>query len=121
MSDYDWPGNVRQLENVVRRIVLLSRDGMAGKDDVFHIVNYEDLSDTKVSSVQMNQLTANSLFRNSQGKFKTFSEFEKEMICEALSETGFNITETSKILGLSRKTIHNKLNEYDITIRKKIM
>jgi DNA-binding NtrC family response regulator len=120
LAKLDWPGNVRQLENVMRRIVLLSQDGIVDTDDVFRIVNYEDISGAKPPIGQPNQTTVNSLFHNSMGKFKTFSEIEKEMICEALSETGFNITETSKILGLSRKTIHNKMNEYHITIRKKI-
>jgi transcriptional regulator with GAF, ATPase, and Fis domain len=120
LTQLDWPGNVRQLENVVRRIVLLSQDGVVGKDEVFRIVNYEDISAAKPSNNLTTLVTTNSLFHDNTGKFKTFSEFEKEIICEALTETGFNITETSKILGLSRKTIHNKLNEYNIVIKKKI-
>lgn len=120
LTQYDWPGNIRQLENVVRRIVLMSAGGIVDKDTVSSNIFSEDNTVTKNKaheSVRINEHRRD--FSDDDGRIKTLSEIEKEAILYALARCGYNISETAKVLGITRKTIHNKLKLYNIVIKKK--
>jgi two-component system, NtrC family, response regulator AtoC len=119
LIQYDWPGNIRQLENVIRRIVLLSSDGVVGKEIVMRILHSEDTSAVPSPAVPVSHVYQNP-FCTTDGKRKTMAEIEKEVIVDALQSAGYNISETAKALNVARKTIHNKLKEYKIVIKKNI-
>lgn len=88
-----WKGNVRELENTIQRAVFVCSKEYITKNDLM----IEDVrsSETKV-------------FNN--GSLK---EIERELILKTLEEVGGNKTKAAKILGLSVRTIRNKLNEYE--------
>ncbi|MGA1862106.1 sigma-54 dependent transcriptional regulator [Deferribacter thermophilus] len=92
---YDFPGNIRELENIVERSIILARG---------EILTAELLPPLKNSSVQVSDTV------------KNMREHEIEAIKKALKETGGNKTKAAKILGISRKTLHNKLKEYNIEV-----
>ncbi|MCF7816641.1 MAG: sigma-54 dependent transcriptional regulator [Kiritimatiellales bacterium] len=97
LSAYGWPGNIRELRNLVERMVVLSR----GK-----------LLDVKDIPVQVRE-------QASGGEIKidadlTVDEMEKRMIVQALEKTGGNRTKAAEKLGMSRRTLHRKLNEYGL-------
>ena len=91
---FDWPGNVRQLQNEVQRAVLLCE----GK-----IVDGADLSITSAAS----ESTADTSFTLLEG-------VERNTIVQMLKETGGNKLETAKRLGIGRQTLYNKIKAYGI-------
>ncbi|MFB0505432.1 MAG: sigma-54-dependent transcriptional regulator [Thermodesulfobacteriota bacterium] len=99
MIRYDWPGNIRELENAVERAVLLCRGAYISPDDL--------------------PLPVQGAEGEAQGRVSvppgmTLKEVEKEVIVQTLEETEGNRTQTARILGISRKTLQNKLKEYGI-------
>lgn len=93
---YDYPGNVRELENAIERCVTLSGSNVIGK---------EELPDT----VAIRQQAAGSLLLSDVA-----ADAEKNHILEVLKTTRGGKTNAAKILGISRKTLWEKLNAYGI-------
>ncbi len=95
MKAQPWPGNVRELENRVERAVVLAKDLWVHKEDV--------------------QLEPRDLHATSQhagfGQLP-LHEVEKQHIMKTLNELDFNRTKAAKRLGISIRTLRNKLNEY---------
>ena len=92
-----WKGNVRELKNVVERAVVLARPCMLEEGDLF-------LGDGPNSKEKGNGLSV---------PVRGLRAMEKEAIIETLKQTGGNRTQTAKILGISVRTLRNKLKEYD--------
>jgi len=110
LTNYDWPGNVRQLQNQIQRAVLLS-DGPA--------VNVTDLA---ISDVDYN------LINNTRPDFENepdavFSldslvkRTEREAIVQMLKKTGGNLTLVAKRLGIGRQTLYNKMDALGISAK----
>ena len=91
---FDWPGNVRQLQNEVQRAVLLCEE---------KIVDGADLSITSVTSEA-----------NGDTSFTLLEGVERNTIIQMLKETGGNKLETAKRLGIGRQTLYNKIKAYGI-------
>jgi two-component system response regulator HydG len=102
MLRWDWPGNVRELENVVERAVLLCRSDY---------ISPEDLPGSMQGLSGPDE--AQSLMHVPSGM--TMREVEKQVIIQTLDEVKGSRTQAAKTLGLSRKTLQNKLKEYGIT------
>ena len=90
---YDWPGNIRELENSIERAIILSRDSS---------ITTADLRQENVSLV------------GSASMGKNLKEVEKTHILNILRETGENYSEAARILGVSRMTLYNKAKEYGL-------
>jgi DNA-binding NtrC family response regulator len=97
LMKYDWPGNIRELENAVERAVILGKGT---------IVEAGDLSQ---QSLYLPHKTALG---------KTMRDVEKHHLLNVLIETGGNCSEASRILGISRMTLYNKIKAYDLNINK---
>jgi DNA-binding NtrC family response regulator len=91
---FDWPGNVRQLQNEVQRAVLLCEE---------KVVDGADLSITSVTSEA-----------NGDTSFTLLEGVERNTIIQMLKETGGNKLETAKRLGIGRQTLYNKIKAYGI-------
>ena len=101
-QEYDWPGNVRQLENMVHRGVALATDRPVIKlNDVFN----EFISDTRPNG------HAKAAHVDLNGAELTIEEMERRMILEALRETESQ-QQAAERLGVSARTIRNKLKKY---------
>lgn len=98
--DYDWPGNIRELENAIQRAVVLSRG-----ETIFP----EHLP-AKVQAVAGDEAD------DAPRVGRTIREVERDTIVKALRETGGNRTHAAKILGISRRTLQNKIREYEIEL-----
>ncbi len=97
---YDWPGNVRELRNAVEQMVVLARSEKLTLRDVPAAVRGgADL--TKVSVVR-------------PGVTMTVEEAEKQLIMQALKDTGGNRTKAAQKIGMSRRTLHRKLKTYGL-------
>ena len=92
---YEWPGNVRQLKNIIERTVI-----MAPSD----IIQAEDLPDT------LRETTAQSF----QAPITTLADIERAHIMRVLDHCGGNKKATAEILGIDRSTLYAKLRNYGV-------
>jgi two-component system, NtrC family, response regulator HydG len=100
MMRYDWPGNIRELENIIERAVILARSDM---------ITHDELPDV------LGGLAPKSLVREvGLTPGRSLKEVEKEMVLRTLEETGGNRTHTANMLGISRRTLQLKLKEYGV-------
>ena len=95
LLEYQWPGNLRQMKNIVRRATLLAQD---------RFITLNELSELQ------NQVTP------SAGMPLRNEEAEKQQIIEALKQTGYNKSRAAQLLGIDRKTLYNKLKLYGIEL-----
>ena len=101
LSQYNWPGNIRQLENEIERAVTLAEEDS--------LINSTDLS-PEVYHFQENAETLNLLEDNSLKA--QVERLERVVITQALDETGGNQTQAAKKLGMSRQGLIKKIQRY---------
>jgi DNA-binding NtrC family response regulator len=98
LTGFDWPGNIRQLQNEVQRAVLLSEG-----DQV-------DAADLSISGMKPSGEGAGDT------NFTLLEGVERNAIIQMLKETGNNKLETAKRLGIGRQTLYNKIKAYGIEV-----
>jgi len=98
LSSYDWPGNIRELENVVERMVVMADGATLGTD----------LLPDEISG----KTRTGESFRERVGSISRATE--KQMIIDALEKTGQNRSKAAELLGISRRTIQHKIKEYGL-------
>ncbi|HSE92508.1 MAG TPA: sigma-54 dependent transcriptional regulator, partial [Methylomirabilota bacterium] len=98
LDRYAWPGNVRELRNVIQRAVVLSGTGLIG---------VEHLPDNVLRGAEPAKAVAT-------GSIRTIRELEREEILRALEETSQDKRKAAALLGISLKTLYNKLAKYGI-------
>lgn len=96
---YDWPGNLRELKNVIKRMVLLAKGEEAG---------IETLPEEMILSINQPQ-------KPSGTDLKALNEAnEKELITETLRKVKYNKSKAAKLLNIDRTTLYNKMEKYQI-------
>ena len=111
MMNYDWPGNIRELENIIERAVILDTDGVIGSDDLPELLVGNALLpfDTKING---NVVSAVSLK-------DALEEPERVYILQVMEEMGWNKKRAAKRLGVNRTTLYNKLKKYNLLAEAK--
>jgi two-component system response regulator HydG len=111
LSRYSWPGNVRQLENIVQRMVILCR----GTEIDPTLIPYEIRSDTRpaLEPAEIVQ-TAIAQPSSSPDGLRTIDQIEKNAIIEAMKSCKNNVREAARLLGLGQATVYRKLKKYGI-------
>ena len=102
LAVHDWPGNVRELQNVVERLVVLNQSGLILEQDVLPCLG-GGLSSAGAAAPP-----------GAQALEASVAGAEKAAIEGALRASGGNRTHAAKALGVSRRTLHNKLRQYGI-------
>lgn len=107
---YSWPGNIRELENVIKRCILLSSGSRISFDSLPEEIRNYDSSGSPVAE------------RSAAGDVTELREAtleaEKEVITNVLRKANFNKSKAAKMLKIDRKTLYNKIKEYDIDVEK---
>lgn len=99
LNQYDWPGNLRELKNVIKRMVLLSPTDNAG---------VEALPDEMILAIRHTPKPGGS-------DLKAINEAnEKAMIIETLVKVKYNKSQAAKLLNIDRKTLYSKMERYEI-------
>lgn len=108
---YDWHGNLRELQNVINRAVLLSKGDLIAPDVL-------------PDEIRLNNVNQNSKTPK-QNRHEDITELreatlltEKEVITNALTEANYNKSKAAKILNIDRKTLYNKIKQYGIEVIK---
>jgi two-component system response regulator FlrC len=104
LNHYAFPGNVRELENIIERATLLTEKG-AIQSETLGITAGEDLSETPDTSTMPANVYAGQT---------TLKDAELSLILATLDKTAGNKTQAAKILGISVRTMWNKLHEHSI-------
>jgi len=100
--DYRWPGNIRQLKNVIERLVILCKNGTITVDDLPKYMRQEDAYHTVLQDVS--------------GLDEASDIAERQVIIDALKKCSYNKTKTAEFLKISRSTLYNKMREYNIQL-----
>jgi len=106
LTAYAWPGNVRQLLNVVQNMVVMSLGSGEDQIDVRHIP--EEITSVDMEDVGEGAAAAGSLAGSS------LQHLEKRAIRETLRLTGGNREQAAKLLGIGERTLYRKLKEYGL-------
>ena len=96
MINWSWPGNVRELENSVERAMLLRTDNIMGPELL--LLEEDMASGTDKSTAQLVGMTV--------------KELEERLILQTLDHVNDNRTHAAEMLGISIRTLRNKLKEY---------
>ncbi|MDF2549786.1 MAG: putative two-component response regulator [Chlamydiales bacterium] len=93
MLDYHWPGNIRELANIIERAIVMDYADIIEPDHLY--LEEEKPAEDRLSLAGL-----------------TLQEMEKKLIIETLSQQNNNRTKTAEMLGISIRTLRNKLSEY---------
>jgi transcriptional regulator with PAS, ATPase and Fis domain len=96
---YPWPGNIRELENAVERMVVVSEQPVIGMEHA-----PEEIHGFATAGASVLRETVDSIAGDS----------EKRLISEALEKTGHNRTKAAELLGISRRTLQYKIKKYSL-------
>lgn len=103
---YDWLGNVRELRNLVERIIILSEGSDKGVNQII-----KESIETKESSESSTSLDFDSPLKTAR------EQFEKEYLTHQLKKNGLNISKTAENIGMERSALHRKLTSLGITYK----
>ena len=114
LMEYGWPGNVRELQNLMERAVLLAGDGPI--QPKHFLMDDEQWTPDDLASVDADQQAASEAAPPTSPSealsVMPIHEMEKRLILKSLQETTGNRTRAAELLGISVRTLRNKLNEY---------
>ncbi|MDC6404503.1 MULTISPECIES: sigma-54-dependent transcriptional regulator [Maribacter] len=94
---YHWPGNIRELQNIIKRAVLLTE----GNEIMEEVLPSEMFAPAKLTADSTNM---------------TKEDFEKEQILSALKRTNYNKSKAAKLLHVTRKTLYNRIHHYNLDV-----
>ena len=108
LRQYPWPGNIRELKNVIERTMILAPEGNIDVDDL-----PEEIRDFDRPVVTPNEIMASADISPTGVQFVTLHELEQRYIHEVLSGTGNNKTQAAKILGIHSTSLMRRLKKED--------
>ena len=104
---YSWPGNVREMENMIERLVLVAKDNRIVLEDVPEEIRYA--MDVSVADVPVSGEKPLKMLVKTHAE-----EMEKQLIAKILDECGQNVTKAAQQLGFSRKGLQLKMIKYGL-------
>lgn len=109
LMEYSYPGNIRELKNIIERMVILSTDRVIGVEDLpLEIKMKSDTLENKtiIGLGPLKEILEKELYN--------LADVEKVVIATALQKTRWNKQETAKLLGIGRTTLYEKIRRYKL-------
>tara|TARA_E500000178_G_scaffold148911_1_gene148539 strand:- start:1081 stop:2427 length:1347 start_codon:yes stop_codon:yes gene_type:complete len=131
ISEYVWPGNIKQLKSFITRIYKLSKTNLIDNKTVVSELSNEFSYDEQSYIDNWKTNFRNFISKNIRGYlnnnkkidsglyYKVLKDFEKPLLIEILKYTNYNQLLSSEILGINRNTLRKKMFDYDIQVTKK--
>jgi len=107
LKNYNFPGNVRELKNIIERLIVLTDDGILRKNDLpdYLCLGHDRSSEFKVDGYSKDEIIQLKDLRK---------EVEAKYIKRVLELYNYNVTESAKKLGIGRRQLFNKISEYNL-------
>ncbi|MGH9334705.1 MAG: helix-turn-helix domain-containing protein, partial [Vicinamibacteria bacterium] len=129
LTRYSWPGNVRELRNAIERAVILAKDGAVQAEDLPAAVVESAQGPLTIEPVDANEQDSTPSRPSDKARCEnadyvvgapgmTLEELKRRLILTTLEATGNNISEASRKLGISARTIYNKIREWNLSPRE---
>ena len=112
LMDYDWPGNVRELQNLMERAVLLAGQGPIRPNHFLMDSETWEPEDPEAVAREAENQPEPPGSADEALSVMPLHEMEKKLIFKSLDKTSGNRTQAAELLGISVRTLRNKLNEY---------
>lgn len=116
--NYEWPGNLRELKNVIKRATLLSAgDYIEEKSLPFEIANFQKLREMDEDftlRADPDELPAITDLDPNPSLKTVANEAEYDMILQVLRQVNFNKSKAARLLNIDRKTLYNKMKQFDM-------
>ncbi|MCF8092631.1 MAG: sigma-54-dependent Fis family transcriptional regulator, partial [Desulfotignum sp.] len=124
LHDYDWPGNVRELANLLQKALIFNRGAPIGVTDLTHIINPPvNGENTQTLDLDIIRQWVRKMMIKERDPYR-FDDFmdivSGIVISEALKSTDGNRTQAAKLLGMSRPTLHAKIEKHNIRMKTQI-
>jgi two-component system, NtrC family, response regulator AtoC len=111
LRQYPWPGNIRELKNVIERTMILAPEGEIDADEL-----PEEMRDYEPEPITPTEVMASADVSPTGHQFVTLRELEQRYIHEVLSATGNNKTQAARILGIHATSLLRKLKKEDVEV-----
>ncbi len=107
LQQYSWPGNLRELKNMVERLLIVSPGRVISAEDIPQLSG-----ESAASPVKPGSSLSRSALRDAR------EDFEREFIIRKLEENDWNISRTADLIELERSNLHRKIKSYGIDVRR---
>jgi len=109
LLSYDWPGNVRQLQNTIHNLVVLNTGKIITNDMITAKLGEKTIPNIQTKNMVLANNTSDIITVN---RFCHFKEIEKEVLLKGIEYCDGNVTQAAKLFGISKATLFNKLKLY---------
>ncbi len=117
LNTYSWPGNIRELKNLIERLVILQspeeeKNPISIDELKVHLNEEKRITDSESPEAPRSAVALTTGMSLKDAK----ADFEREYIVQALKDNGWNITKTAQALGIERSYLHRRINSFGIEI-----
>ncbi|MBJ9986067.1 sigma 54-interacting transcriptional regulator [Acinetobacter sp. S40] len=123
LMGYEWPGNIRELENMLERATLLTDHQQEIKLSSLlpqqHLSQQQSMYDQELSPDRHSLNTQQQIIEQLLDQNFSLEQFEQEMIQNALIRSQYNVSEAARLLGISRATLDYRLKKHSLEMVKK--
>ncbi|MFT5387365.1 MAG: two-component system response regulator HydG, partial [Candidatus Omnitrophota bacterium] len=109
-ANYRWPGNIRELENVIEGAIIMTQGETVEKNDIPHVSKFDD-----IDSFSKTKVISKGGVADDKTLKKMVEEPEKDHIINVLKGCQWNRNKAASVLGINRTTLYNKMKKYNIS------
>ena len=114
LTDYHWPGNIRELENVIKRAIILANGNIISPDLLFEGIEKPVIQNTNERTKLFAYLNQQIVASEGEIYKLAIEEFEKDLLQWALTKSSGNQLQAAKLLGISRVMLHERMEKYKL-------
>jgi two-component system nitrogen regulation response regulator GlnG len=125
LNEYDWPGNIRELSNLIQKVLIFNRGAPVSGEDLAQIIQKKEkprfTGEIDLDTIQewVRQLLTDP--SKSCGFDDVIDMVSSIVVAQALKITNGNRSQAAKLLSVSRPTLHSKIDKYNIKLKTEIL